>query len=100
MFIADTVSLLLSLNRIWIGCYKLRFFKARDPSSRGFNVNCQPSISHNLEESQQCKSYKTNAQVVKGVNVCPPSNQNDGASSDSKQPNVVTKYDSITKKPF
>ena len=110
MYIDDINNFPLSLNQIWIGNFKLRFYLARGlKGSTVMQKNLQPNScsqkSFKNEVPQYIKSY---VEVVKGVNDCPkntsvkdrPLKINVGVSSDSKLPNVEIKFGSNVSKEF
>ena len=100
--IDDLNSLLLSLNQIWIGSFKLRFYIARgEKRSTELKKNFQPtSCSQSSFKNVVSQHYKSYAEVVKGANDCTKNSGvkdcpwikiNDGASSISKCPEVEFK---------
>ena len=82
---------MLSLNQIWIGGYKLRFYIAKGVI--GSNVKCQPLQKHE-------ESHKTYVEMVKGENGCSHAISNTDVQSDPKQSNAGNKSDSILENHF
>ncbi|XVF50437.1 hypothetical protein PTKIN_Ptkin04bG0100100 [Pterospermum kingtungense] len=87
MSVEDTNCLLLALNQIWIGGYKLRFYRAK--GSMEANDNSQVPT-----EQLKTKCHKTYADTLKGNIDCPQAVVQ--VSCDSKQPNVKVKLNSTT----
>ncbi|XVF50638.1 hypothetical protein PTKIN_Ptkin04bG0118100 [Pterospermum kingtungense] len=85
MPVEDANCVLLALNQIWIGGYKLRFYRAK--GSMEANDNSQVPT-----EQLKTKSHKTYADALKGTIDCPQAVHK--VSCDSKQPNVKVKLNS------
>ncbi|XVF61205.1 hypothetical protein PTKIN_Ptkin08bG0111400 [Pterospermum kingtungense] len=85
MSVEDTNCLILALNQIWIGGYKLRFYRAK--GSMEANDNSQVPT-----EQLKTKCHKTYADALKGTIDCPQAV--DKVSYDSKKPNVKVKLNS------
>ena len=111
MFIDDKNSLILSLNQIWIGSFKLKFYIVKGlKGSVELQKKFQPtSCSQNSFKNEVSQHFKSYAEVVKGVNDCPkntgvkdlpPLKINVDVSSYSKLPKVEIKSGSNVTKEF